>query len=193
MTTDSTAHENGIPTTIGTPPDPAKAGKLAQQIVGILVNEDSTTRQCAIQAAMMLLGETVIQQSSGQVSLRNRDIDDDSNEDLAAFFNREEDMKPADHVQLCAAYYYSMYGASAFSITELKTIAADAGVVLSDRVDMTLRQAKHKGKKLFQPSGSGTFKPTAPACLHFAEKWQVKPGKKAKPVAAKKASDAEAG
>jgi hypothetical protein len=173
-------------------PDPANAGKLAQQIVGILINEDSVTRQRAIQAAMMLLGETVLQQSSSQVRPSDVNIGGDNHADLAAFFNREGDMKPADYAQLCAAYHYSVYGASAFSITELKAIATDAGVVLPDRVDMTLRNAMQKGKKLFQPSGSGAFKPTAAACLHFAEKWKVKPGKIAKPVATKGGPGAEA-
>ena len=141
---------------------------------------------------MMLLGEAVPQQVSGQVRSTDGDIGGDNHADLAAFFNREGDMKPADYAQLCAAYHYSVYGASAFSITELKAIAMDAGVVLPDRVDMTLRNAMQKGKKLFQPSGSGAFKPTATACMHFAEKWKLKPGKKAKPMAAKGGPDAEA-
>jgi hypothetical protein len=172
--------------------DPAKAGKLAQQIVGILLNEDSVTRQRAIQAAMLLLGETVLQQGSSQVRPIDGDIGGDNNADLAAFFNREGNMKPADYAQLCAAYHYSLYGASAFSIAELKAIATDAGVVLPDRVDMTLRSAMQKGKKLFQPSGSGAFRPTAAACLHFADKWKVKPGKMAKPTATKGGLGAEA-
>lgn len=172
--------------------DPAKAGKLAQQIVDILVNEDSVTRQRAIQAAMMLLGEAVPQHVGGQVRSVDEYVGGDNHTDLAAFFNREGDMKPADYAQLCAAYHYSLYGSSAFSIPELKAIATDAGVVLPDRVDMTLRSAMQKGKKLFQPSGSGAFKPTAAGCMHFAEKWKVKPGKKAKPVAAKGGPHAEA-
>lgn len=141
---------------------------------------------------MMLLGEAVLQQGSPLVRLTDKGAGDDQQTDLAAFFNRDEDMKPADYAQLCAAYHYSTYGASAFSIIELKAIATDAGVVLPDRVDMTLRNAMHKGKKLFQPFGSGAFKPTAAACLHFADKWKVKPGKKAKRVTAKGDPGAEA-
>ena len=172
-------------------PDPARAGELAQQIVAILVNEDSATRQRAIQAAMMLLGETVPRSVNGQPD-RSRDEGGDGHADLASFFNRDSEMKPADYAQLCAAYHYSDYGVSAFSITELKAIATEAGVVLPDRVDMTLRNAMHKGKKLFQPSGAGSFKPTAAAGVHFAEKWKVKPGKKIKPLLSKRGSDAEA-
>jgi ribosomal protein L35 len=172
--------------------DPAKAAKLAQQIVDILLGEDSVTRQRAIQATMMLLGEAPLKRATTQDRTIDGDIDSDSHADLAAFFDREEDLKPADNAQLCAAYYYSLYGASPFSIAELKAIAADAGVVIPDRVDMTLRQATQKGKKLFQPAGSGTFKPTAAGRLHFAERWKAKPGKTAKPSTAVGESDAEA-
>jgi hypothetical protein len=183
MTTEASEDESGVSTTTNNSVNPAKAGKLAQQIVAVLAHEDSVTRQRAIQAAMMLLGEPVPPQVSGHVRSIDRDVGGDNQTSLAAFFNREGDMKPADYAQLCAAYHYSMYGASAFSITELKAIATNAGVVLPDRVDMTLRNAMQKGKKLFQPSGSGTFKPTAAACMHFAEKWKVKPGKNARLVA----------
>jgi len=171
--------------------DPTKAGKLAQDIVAILVNEGSEMRRRAVNAAMTLLGETVPQQASDRQRPREGDEGDDAESaDLATFFNREENLKPADHAQLCAAYHYSLYGPISFSITELKAIATDAGVILPDRVDMTLRNARHKGKKLFQPSGAGAFKPTAAGSLYFAEKWDVRPGKKTKTVVSN--SDAEA-
>src|ERR1700751_4393748 len=104
--------------TTGNTPDAARAGKLAQQIVSILIDEDFPPRQRVIQAAMMLLGETVVQQGSEQGRLSDGPVGGDQHADLAAFFNREEDMKPAEHAQLCAAYHYSVYGASAFSIVE---------------------------------------------------------------------------
>jgi hypothetical protein len=170
------------------PVDPAKAGKLAQQVVDILVNEDSDTRQRAVQAAMILLGETVPKPKD---NLTTDEQVSGGDVDLAAFFDREGEMKPADYAQLCAAYHYSLYGPSVFLIAELKAIAADAGVVLPDRVDMTLRKAMHKGKKLFQPAGAGAFKPTATAGVLFAEKWKVKPGKMKKAPVSKGAADTE--
>src|SRR5207302_1906354 len=95
--------------------DPARAGKLAQQIVAILVNEDSVTRQRAIQAAMMLLGELVPQSANGQSGL-SRDVGGDSHTDLASFFNRDGELKPADYASLCAAYHFSEFGAAPFSL-----------------------------------------------------------------------------
>lgn len=160
--------------------DPTRASTLAQQIVTLLIHEEPITRQRAIQAALMLLGEPAPKQHHDQAHVVPVE---DGSTGLAAFFNRDDGMKPAENAQLCAAYHYSLYGAVAFSMVELKAIATDAGVVIPDRVDMTLRNAQQKGKKLFQTSGPGNFKPTAAACLHFAEKWKVRPGKNAKPTA----------
>lgn len=160
--------------------DPAKAGKYAQQIVALLVDEDSETRKRAIQAAMMLLGEVSPSNLGRDASAVPSDLNGDSSEDLATFFNRGEDLKPADYANLCAAFHFSRYGMCAFTLEELRAIASDAGVVLPDRLDKTLNTATKNGKKLFQMAGRGTFKPTASAGLVFKERWNVKPGKKSK-------------
>jgi hypothetical protein len=163
--------------------DPTRAGKLAQQVVAILINEDSVTRQRAIQAAMMLLGEARPALSDDQSGIPQTESRAHNHTDLGAFFNREEALKPADYAQLCAAYHFSLYGTAAFSLTELRAIAQEAGVVIPDRLDMTLNQATKKGKKFFQGAGRGSFRPTATAGLAFAERWDVKPGKHTKAVA----------
>ena len=126
----------------------------------------------------MLLGDTVPQSITGQSHL-SRDAGDD-NDDLASFFNRDGEMKPADYAYLCAAHHFSQFGAAPFSISEIRAIATEAGVVIPDRLDMTFAQATKKGKKLFQSVGRGTFKPTATGSLEFGERWSVKPGRKAK-------------
>jgi hypothetical protein len=165
--------------TTNNPADPAKAGKLAQQIVAILLDEDAVTRQRAVQAAMMLLGETVPQSINSQPDL-SRDAGGDNHADLASFFSRDGEMKPADYAYLCAAYHFSQFGAAPFSPAEIRAIATDAGVVVPDRLDMTFTQAAKRGKKLFQSAGKGSFKPTATGSLEFGERWGAKPGRKAK-------------
>jgi hypothetical protein len=75
----------------------------------------------------------------------------------------------------------SQYGSVPFTIENLRTIAAEAGEVIPDRVDNTLRQASKSGKKLFQIVGNGDFKPTAQGALYFKQKWNVKPGREMKP------------
>jgi hypothetical protein len=160
-------------------PDPNKAGKLAQQIVGLLASEDSTTRNRAIQAAMLLLGETAPSQVNRESEMPF-DTGGGDQTNLASFFNREGDMKPSDYAYLCAARHFSEFGTTPFSLAEIQEIAAEAGVVVPDRLDMTFKGAAKKGKKLFQPTGKGSFKPTAAGGLEFAERWKVRPGRKAK-------------
>jgi len=154
--------------------DPTKAANLAQEIVKILIKEESETRQRAIQAALLLLGEVPSK------SVQAMDNTDSSGSDLATFFTRDEKLKPSDYAQLCAAFHFSKYGSTSFSLEELRTIASEAGVVLPDRLDMTLTNAAKDGKKLFQSGGRGAYKPTAAAGLVFKERWNVKPGKNTK-------------
>jgi hypothetical protein len=158
--------------------DPAKSASLAQQIVKILAKESSENRKRAISAVLTLLGEEV---SSTPGKMRDSDLGDgEQHHDLGAFFTRDEKLKPSDHAFLCAAYHYSQYGMLPFSLDDLRQIASHAGVVIPDRLDMTLKNATNKGKKLFQSAGRNAYKPTAAAGVLFKEKWQVKPGRKAK-------------
>ena len=160
--------------------NPAKAGELAQSIVNVLTGADSETRRRAIDAAMMLLGEKPMTSpaDSGPFDAGNRNTKQKVS--LEDFFNRGEKLRPAENAQLCTAYHYSIYGLSSFSLDDIRTIGRDAGVVLPDRLDMTLQQATKAGKKLFQSVGRGLFKPTAAAGVFFNERWNVRPGAKNK-------------
>ena len=162
------------------PPDPKKAGALAQKIVGILTDENSATRRLAMDAAMTLLGE----KSSGSLATpvtRESSGSGDNAGTFAEFFNRDETLKPGENAQLCAAYHYSLYGAVAFSLQDIRTMAKEAGIILPDRLDMTFQQAAKSGKKLFQSPSKGMFKPTSAAGITFSERWNVRPGSKTKP------------
>jgi hypothetical protein len=152
--------------------DPANAGKLAQEIVAVLAKADSATRHRAVQAAMMLLGDSFPSLPNSQSETTR-----DESADRGTFFNRGDDLKPADNAYLCAAYHFSNFGAVSFSIAEIRSIAADAGLIIPDRLDMTFSSAAKKGKKLFQSVGRGLFKPTAAGALEFKERWEVKPGR----------------
>jgi hypothetical protein len=155
--------------------DAAKAATLAQGIVKMLIDEDSAVRRRAVNAAMTLLGEEFDAGSRSGASHT-----EDSVEDLAEFFNRDGKLNPSTSAYLCAAYHFSKNGSSAFSLEDLRSIAADAGVVLPDRLDMTLKQASKDGKRLFQSAGRNAYRPTATAGVYFRETWNVRPGKKSK-------------
>jgi hypothetical protein len=156
--------------------DPTRAGQIAQKIVSLLTNEDSGTRQRAIHAALMLLGEKPLVEHRSEEQSKTRHDSSAATLELGQFFNRGDKLRPSDNTQLCAAYHYAIYGNAAFSLDEIRSIAKEAGVVLPNRLDMTLSSATHAGKKLFQPAGRGTVKPTAAAGVAFHERWGIRPG-----------------
>jgi hypothetical protein len=160
--------------------DPAKAAAIAQQIVGILINENPEVRQRALRAALIALGDKYPVSETVPRTAEAIAVDGAPTTELGDFFGRQEDLKPSDYAQLCAAYHFALHGPLSFSLEELRTIAGEAGVILPDRLDMTLNKATSKGKKLFQSTGRGTFKPTAAAGLVFKERWGVRPGRVSK-------------
>jgi hypothetical protein len=157
--------------------DPATAAAIAQQIVGILINENPDVRQRAIRAALIALGDKFPVSESISRTAEPSAIRTTFATDLGDFFSRQEDLKPSDYAQLCAAYHFALHGPISFSLDELRAVASEAGVILPDRLDMTLNKATNKGKKLFQSTGRGTFKPTAAGGGVFKERWGVRPGR----------------
>ncbi len=164
--------------------DPVRIGGIAQRIAELLADEDPETRRRATQAAFALLGDDF---SPALIAAKHFEpaatLFGDEHQ-LATFFNRQEKCRPADYAYLCAAYHFSTYGTAAFSLDDLRGIAREAGVVLPDRLDMTLKQAGKAGKRLFQTAGRDAYRPTASAGVLFAERWSVKPGKQIKQMPA---------
>lgn len=162
------------------PLDPTKAGELAQSLVKLLAAVDSETRRRALDAALTLLGEKGIltHERSGSAGWD----EPKSNQEIAAgeFFDRGEKLRPAENALLCAAYHFSNFGSASFSLDDLRTIGKDAGLILPNRLDMTLQQAAKGGKRLFQSVGRGQFKPTTAAGVFFGDRWSVRPGSKTK-------------
>lgn len=98
--------------------------------------------------------------------------------DAEAFFTKHPDGKPAENVSLIAAYLYSQYGTSPFSIEDVRKTATAAGVTIPERPDMTIRSARRSGKKVFQRSGQNQYKPTVHGEAYFKSQYKVGKGKK---------------
>ena len=161
-------------------PDPTKTGTIAQKIVALLQGESSETRRRAIQATMMLLGEQPLDESQSGSAAGTQNPERPEVNSMHALFENDQKLKPSGNAYLCAAYHFSLYGNAPFSLDELRGIAGEAGVVIPDRLDMTLKQAGKGGKKFFQSAGRDSHRPTAAAGVFFNKKWGVKPGKNSK-------------
>lgn len=94
------------------------------------------------------------------------------------FFAAVDHDKPADNAKLIAAWFYREYGAEPFTLDEVRAKADAVGITIPARVDMTLSQAKEKGKKLFARAGKGKFKPTVHGEANLKATYSVKKGTK---------------
>jgi hypothetical protein len=108
---------------------------------------------------------------------KNREADIDSSGDTN-LFGRFDHGKPSDNVRLIAAHLFQQFGSEPFSADEVNAIAADAGITVPARVDMTLRNAKENGKFLFVSAGDGMFKPTVHGETNLKDTYGVRKGNK---------------
>lgn len=88
--------------------------------------------------------------------------------------------KPADNVRLAVAHLFEKFGSDPFTAAEIETLAADVGITVPSRIDMTLRTATDDGKQLFVSAGRGKFKPTVHGELYLKKTYQVKKGNMAR-------------
>lgn len=155
--------------------DPTNTAVLAQRLVELLAKVPSESRRRAISAAMTMLGEEHLERAGAGAGTARRS-DNEVSSDLGTLFSSDEKLRPSENAYLCAGYHYSRYGNAAFSLDDVRAIASEAGVVLPDRLDMTLKQAGKSGKRLFQAAGRDAYRPTAAAGLLFKERWNIRPG-----------------
>jgi len=102
--------------------------------------------------------------------------------DVAHLIHAHADGKPHQNVNLLAAIWFSEYGSHPFSLQYIRERSISTGVTIPAHPDMTLRQAKSKGKKLYEPLGKkGLYKPTVVGETFFKTTYGVKKGTKVPP------------
>lgn len=102
---------------------------------------------------------------------------DNDGADDASLFSQFDHNKPSDNVRLITADLFQKYGSEPFAIEEIEKIAADAGITIPTRVDMTIRQATDGGKRLYVSCGNGSYKPTVHGETFLKTTYKVKKGK----------------
>jgi len=99
----------------------------------------------------------------------------------AAFLEQHVSDKPADNAKAIAALIYSVYGNADFSVAEVNKIAHEAGLMVPDRVDVTLGGASVDKRALFQKRKSGVYRPTINGRKFFKDEYGVIPGTAKRP------------
>lgn len=99
-----------------------------------------------------------------------------SEEKAATFLSEYAVGKPADNVKAIGALIFSEYGSSQFTPADVNRIADETGVMVPDRVDVTLQGASHNKNRLFTKVRSGVYKPTIHGQKYFQEFYGVTKG-----------------
>jgi hypothetical protein len=93
-----------------------------------------------------------------------------------AFFESLQNKKPSDNALAAAAFHFSQYGSSDFTIDEMRELADDVGITVPERLDMTYLAAKRNGNALFRRSGKGAFRPTVHGERFFRHTYNARKG-----------------
>lgn len=97
--------------------------------------------------------------------------------DVRSYFLRFEPKKPADCIVILAGYIYTQRGSAPFTLKELRELSDEVGATIPARIEMTLKAAQRKGKKLFQSAGTGKYRPSVYGENHFKKDLRLRPGK----------------
>lgn len=126
-------------------------------------------------------GKTVAQSGS-------RKDDVDVGADSSEFFAKFDHAQPSKNLLLIVAWLYSQYGKYPITRAVVNAYAADTGLTVPDRPDVTMRQAKHDGKSLFRQKGRG-WELTVSGEARIKELYSVKKGSERPPSPAKSNDD----
>ncbi len=94
---------------------------------------------------------------------------------LGNFITSFEQSKPADNVLMLVAWLYSHYGAYPIAAKEIQELGDACGLVIPNRPDNTMRQAKSDGKSLFVQQGK-RWRLTVSGELYMKNTFKVKKG-----------------
>ena len=148
-----------------------------KEVNGVLEKLDPSIRSQAFDLLKpYITGRPAVESGDG-ASEEGESEEADGDGSAEAFFSKFNDEKPSDNALLVAAYVYSRYGVTAFTVEEVRKLATDVGLTIPDRVDMTFIAAQRDGKALFRRAGKGEFRPTVYGEAHLKTTYNVKKGK----------------
>ena len=118
--------------------------------------------------------------SSCQRDSTGQSASSDGDGDKGDFFESHGDGEPHQNVLLIAAWLYSQFGKFPITRAHVNTEAAETGLTIPDRPDMTMRTAKHDGRNLFRQRGRG-WELTVSGEARVKELFRVRRGNKQLP------------
>ncbi len=98
-------------------------------------------------------------------------------DDINTFFGTHDHKQPKNNVNLIAAWLYQQHGVFPITVKMVKETGDTIGLIVPDRPDATMRQAKRDGKSLFIKQGKG-WQLTVSGQTFIRETYDVKKGNK---------------
>jgi len=155
-----------------------------QEVNGIVEKLDQSIRSQVFDLLKPYITAHAVSEPGDEASEDSESDAGDSGAAAEAFFSKFNHDKPSDNALSVAAYLYSRFGVSVFTIEEIRELANDVGLTIPDRVDMTFTAAKRSGKALFRRAGKGEFRPTVHGEAYLKTTYDVKKGNAKKDAAA---------
>lgn len=155
------------------------------EINDVIKQLDESLRDTALQVLVpMYFPETSNQDKSAALATNNKKEAAESavpdTGDLGNFIASFENSKPAETVLALVAWLYSQYGVYPISTKEIEELGASCGLIIPNRPDNTMRQAKNDGKGLFRQQGKG-WSLTVSGEAYMKSQFNVKKGNKPLP------------
>ena len=151
--------------------------KRLKEVNAIISKIDPSVRA----AAFTLLEDYVRTESSSSTKTSKKTSTTATVGDRERFFSAYDNMRVSENALLVAAWWFSQYGTSSFSLAQIRAIADDVGITIPDRVDMTFRAAKRNKKSLFKRAGTGKYAATVHGQTYLKQTYNVKQGTKIPP------------
>ena len=157
--------------------------KMLREINGIITELDPAIREQAFD-----LLRPYVDSKAAKITPKPTDSDETnggstsegypliSEENAASFLSEHAVGKPSDNVKAIGALIFSEFGSSQFTPADVNGIADEMGVMVPDRVDVTLQGAAHNKNRLFTKVRSGVYKPTIHGQKYFQEFYGVAKG-----------------
>jgi hypothetical protein len=99
--------------------------------------------------------------------------------DEEAFVDKHHTDNPPDNARTALAIYYAQFGRGPLKPNaDLKPIGDRTGLILPDRIDMTLKGVKHEGGLILRKTGDG-YRITPPGEKYLKETYDVTRGREA--------------
>ena len=162
--------------------DREKIDKVKQKLLEInetISSLDPEIRAAAFDILAPYYFDNTSQKKPDRALKKEEEVEEEhiETDDMDTFFSAHDHKQPKNNVNLIVAWLYQQHGVFPITSKMIKDIGNATGLIVPNRSDNTMRQAKKKGKSLFNKQDSG-WQLTVSGQTFIRETYDVKKGNK---------------